>query len=168
MNDNITVKPSILTREYNAPRQLVFEAWTQSNHLKNWMFPFEGFTCEYISADIKSGGSSLHKMITPDGFEMWLLTKYEEVIPPGNLIFRQYMSNEKSEILSNPQMPDWPKEMRATITFEEEGDKTKIVLIWEPIDPTKKEADIFATSLIEHGNGWEGGLDQLTKYLAAL
>ncbi len=168
MNDNIIVEPSILRREYNSPRQLVFEVWTQSDHLTNWMFPFEGCTCEYISADIKSGGSSLHKMTTPDGFEMWLLSKYEEVNPHEKLIFRQYMSNEEGEILSNPQMPNWPKEMRATITFKAAGDKTDMELIWEPIDPTPKEAKTFAESLIEHGNGWEGGLEQLASYFGTL
>ena len=80
--NKITVEPSILTREFNAPRHLVFDAWTQVEHLKNWMFPQKGFTCEYVVADIKPGGSSLHKMIAPNGREMWLLTKYEELNPP--------------------------------------------------------------------------------------
>lgn len=48
----LSVEPSIITREFNAPRQLVFDAWTKPEHLKNWMFPQKGFTCEYISANI--------------------------------------------------------------------------------------------------------------------
>lgn len=168
-NDNvITVEPTILTREYDAPRELVFEAWTQTDHLKNWMAPFEGFTCEYATADIKPGGSSLHKMIAPNGHEMWLLTKYEEITPPESLVFRQYNSNEAGDILPNPQMPNWPKEMRTTIQLEDAGGKTKLQLIWQPIGPTEEEADAFESTRSEHDKGWGGGLEMLNKYLGTL
>jgi uncharacterized protein YndB with AHSA1/START domain len=166
--NNITVEPTILTREYDAPRQLVFDAWTKAEHLKNWQFPFPGFKCEFAHDDIKAGGSSLHKMTTPNGFEMWLLTNYEEITPPERLVFRQYNSNEAGEILPNPQMPNWPKELRTTIVLEEENGKTKLQLIWQPIDPTEEEAETFEASRSEHGKGWDGGLNQLVAYLASL
>jgi len=54
--NKITVEPTILTREYEAPMQLVFEAWTQAEHLQNWQFPFKGFKFEFASADIRPGG----------------------------------------------------------------------------------------------------------------
>lgn len=168
-NDNkIAIQPTILTREYNAPRQLVFDAWTQPEHLKNWQFPFKGFKCEFASADIRPGGSSLHKMTTPNGFEMWLLTKYEEITPPESLVFRQYNSNEAGDILPNPQMPNWPRELRTTIKLDEVGGKTKLQLIWQPINPTEEEAEAFESSRSEHGKGWGGGLEQLDAYLGTL
>ena len=168
-NDSeVSVEPTILTREYNAPRQLVFEAWTQVEHLKNWMAPFEGFKCEYVSADIKAGGSSLHKMTAPNGFEMYLLTKFEEITPPESLVFRQYNSNEAGDIVPNPQMPNWPKEMRTTINLEEVGSKTKLELIWQPIDPTEEEAEAFESSRSEHSKGWGGGMEMLNTYLGTL
>jgi uncharacterized protein YndB with AHSA1/START domain len=77
----IAVEPTVLTREYDAPKQLVFDTWTQPDHLKHWQFPFTGFKCEFARADITPGGSSLHKMTAPNGFEMWLLTKYESITP---------------------------------------------------------------------------------------
>ena len=164
----IMVEPMILTREFNAPRQLVFDAWTQPEHLKNWQFPQKGFICEYVTADIKPGGASLHKMITPNGHEMWLLTKYEEINPPESLVFRQYDSNEAGDILPNTHMPNWPKEMRATVKLEEVDGKTKMQFIWEPIDPSKEEAEAFAAARSQLGNGWGGGFDQLTTYLGTL
>ncbi|WP_284681757.1 SRPBCC family protein [Adonisia turfae] len=60
---------------------MVFEAWTQPKHLRNWMFSKKAFTCEYVSADITPRGAFLHKMTAPNGHEMWLLTKYEAVNP---------------------------------------------------------------------------------------
>ncbi|MCF6193475.1 MAG: SRPBCC domain-containing protein [Kangiellaceae bacterium] len=164
-SNEIKVEPTILTREYNAPRQLVFEAWTKAEHLCQWQFPFKGFKCEFADDNIVAGGETLHKMIAPNGFEMWLLTKYEEITPPHRLIFRQYTSNESGDILPNPQMPVWPKEMRTTINLEEVGNVTKLELIWQPIDPTEEEAKIFDASRSEHEKGWGGGLEQLGEYL---
>ena len=167
-NNDINFEPSIITRELNAPKQLVFDAWTQVDHLKNWQFPMKGARCEYTHADISPGGSSLHKMMMPNGFEMWLLTKYEVVDSPDKLVFRQYMSNEAGEIVQNPQMPTWPKEMRLTINFEEVAGKTKLELIWEPVDPTKEEAETFKQAGQQSTQGWSMGLDQLEDYLSRL
>ncbi len=164
----ISVGPSIITRDYNAPRELVFEAWTKVEHLVNWMFPQQGFVCEYLHADIVSGGSSLHKMIAPNGHEMWLLTRYELVNGPEELVFRQYMSNEAGDILPNPQMPDWPKEMRTTVKLSDVDGKTQLQLIWQPVNPTAAEAATFDASRPQHENGWGSGLDQLTRYLGSL
>jgi uncharacterized protein YndB with AHSA1/START domain len=52
MNQN-TVTPSKIVKEFNAPRQLVFDAWTDVKHLNNWMFPMQGCNCEFVKADIK-------------------------------------------------------------------------------------------------------------------
>lgn len=169
MSDNeIKVEPTILTREYNAPRQLVFDAWTQVEHLSNWQFPFKGFKCEFAVTDIKPGGATLHKMTAPNGFEMWLLTKYEAITPPESIVFRQYNSNEAGDILPNPQNPNWPKELRTTILLEEADGKTRLQLIWQPINPTKEEAEAFESSRSEHGKGWGAGLEMLDSYLGTL
>ncbi len=169
MSDNVyLVEPTTLTREYNAPMQLVFDAWTQPEHLKHWMFPFKGFTCEYHVADIRSRGSSLHKMTAPNGFEMWLLTKYEEVSSPDHLVFRQYVSNANGDILPNPQMPNWPSEMRTIIKLEDVSGRTRLQLIWQPVDPTREEIEAFDSSRPDHDKGWGGGLEQLEVYLDSL
>lgn len=159
------VAPSILTRVYNAPKQLVYDAWTKVEHLQKWMFPQKGFTCDYVTADIRPGGSSLHKMTTPTGHQMWLLTKYDDMTPPDTIVFRQYMSNEAGEILPHPQMPNWPKDMRVTINLEEAEGKTSLELVWEPVEPTVDEIEAFESTREQHGNGWGAGLEQLTNYL---
>lgn len=164
----IVVEPTILEREYNAPRELVFEVWTKPEHLQNWQFPYKGFICEFSHADIKPGGSSLHKMKAPNGFEMWLLTKYEEIKRPESIVFRQYNSNENGDILPNPQNENWPRELRTTILLEDKGDKTKLQLIWQPISPTKEEAEAFESTRAEHGKGWGAGLEQLESYLSSM
>lgn len=160
------IEPSIIKREFNAPKQLVFDAWTKAEHLSNWMFPMSGCTCEFVFANITDGGTSLHKVTMPNGHEMWLLTKYEEVNAPNKLVFLQYMSNENGDMLPNPQMPNWPKDMVATLLFEEiEEQKTKLIFLWEPRDPTPEEIEVFEASRADHHKGWGAGMDQLEQYL---
>lgn len=160
------VEPSVITKEFNAPRNLVFDAWTRVEHLNNWMFPMPGCTCEFVKADIKDGGTSLHKITMPNGHQMWLFTKYEQVSPPDKLVFLQYMSNEEGDILPNPQMPNWPKDMLATLYFEEVSDSTtKITFLWEPRNPTAEELEVFEATRADHPKGWGAGMEQLRNYL---
>ena len=164
----ISVEPSKIIREFNAPRQLVFDAWTQVKHLNNWMFPMDGCTCEFVSANIENDGSSLHKVTMPNGHEMWLFTKYEQVISPEKLVFLQYMSNSDGEIIPNAHIPNWPKDMLATLEFEELSDtKTKLIFYWEPRNPTPEEAEVFENTRSDHDKGWGAGLQQLEFYLSS-
>ena len=164
-----TVVPSEIVREFSAPRQLVFEAWTQVKHLNNWMFPMSGCTCEYVSANIADGGESLHKLTMPNGNQMWLLTKYEEVKSPERLVFLQYFSNENGDQLAMPHMPDWPKHMLATLHFEEiAGNRTKLTFLWEPKNATKEEIATFESTRSDHGKGWGAGMEQLERYIETI
>lgn len=163
----INVDPSILSRDFDAPIQLVYEVWTQGNHLCKWQAPNADIICEYKSADIRAGGSALHKMVMPNGNEMWLLTKYQELIPYTTIVFTQYQSNESGEIMP-PSMPNWPKEIRATIKLSEENGVTNMQFIWQPINPTKEEAEAWEASRSQHGKGWGGSFELLAEYLANL
>ncbi len=163
----IIVEPSILTRDFDAPMQLVYEAWTQENHLCKWQVPNADVICEYQFADIRAGGSALHKMVMPNGKEMWLLTKYQELCPYDTIIFFQYLSNEHGEIIS-PPMSNWPKEIRATIRLSEENGVTHMQFFWQPINPTKEEAEAWEASRSQHGKGWGGSFELLAGYLANL
>ncbi|MCG8338387.1 MAG: SRPBCC domain-containing protein [Proteobacteria bacterium] len=165
---DIQFKPCVITRDFDAPRQLVFDAWTHVEHLVNWNFPMKGVTCEYTKTDIRPRGSSLHKMIFPNGHEMWLLTIFEEINEPESLVFRQYMSNETGDILPNKMMPDWPKEMQASVFLEETDGKTRMTFTWKPVDPTRAEADCFEKNGEQGGKGWASAMEILAEYLATL
>ena len=161
----IQVEPSILTRDFNAPMQLVYEAWTQENHLCKWQVPNAQVICEYRHADIQEGGSALHKMVMPNGHEMWLLTKYKELSPFHTIVFVQYESNESGEIMP-PSMPNWPKEVQATIKLSETEEGTHMEFIWQPLNPTPEEAEAWEASRPQHGKGWGGSFELLAGYLS--
>lgn len=168
MNE-IKIEPSVITRQFAAPRQLVFDAWTQVKHLNKWMFPMQGCTCDFVSADINNNGSSLHKVTMPNGHEMWLYTKYLEVASPEKLVFIQYMSNENGDIVPMEHIPNWPKDMLATLLFEEAAaDKTKLTFLWEPRNPTQEEAKAFEATRSDHDKGWGAGMAQLDIYLSSM
>lgn len=160
-----TAEPAILTRDFDAPMQLVYEAWTQAKHLCQWQTPNVQVICEYQSEDIRSGGSALHKMIIPNGNEMWLLTKYYELTPYSNIVFRQYRSNENGDIVA-PPMPNWPKEIEASIKLSENNGKTHMEFAWQPIDPTSEEAEVWAAAHAQGLGGWAGSFELLANYLA--
>lgn len=163
----INVEPSIIIRNFNAPMQLVYEAWTQEEHLCKWQVPNADTICEFKAADIRAGGSALHKMVMPNGMEMWLLTKYQELDPYSTIVFTQYQSNEKGEVMP-PPMPNWPKEISATIQLSEENGVTNMRFIWQPVNPTKEEAEAWEASRPQHGKGWGGSFELLAGYLAKL
>ncbi|MBX2883485.1 MAG: SRPBCC domain-containing protein [Granulosicoccus sp.] len=166
---NEAVKPSVLVREFKAPRQLVFAAWTQVKHLNNWMFPMPGCKCEYVSANIVTGGKSLHKITMPDGNQMWLLTRYEEVVSPERLVFLQYFSNEQGDELSMPHIENWPKHMLATLSFEEiEENRTRLTFLWEPRNATEDEISVFESTRSDHDKGWGAGMEQLHNYIESI
>lgn len=163
------IEPSVIVREFKAPRQLVFDAWTKVEHLDNWMFPMPGATCKFVAADIRTGGSSLHKIAMPNGFEMWLFTRYEEVTSPDKLVFLQYFSNENGDILPSPHIPNWPKDMLATLAFEAlDANNTRLTFSWEPRDPSAEELAVFESTRADHPKGWGAGMDQLDAYLSSM
>lgn len=160
----ISVEPAVMSRDFNAPMHLVYEAWTQAEHLCKWQTPNADVLCEYQSADIKSGGSSLHKMTMPNGHEMWLLTKYHKLDPYTTIVFRQYRSNEKGEILP-PHMPNWPKEIEAIIELSESDGLTHMKFIWQPVNPTQEEAEAWTASHAQGAGGWARSFELLAAYL---
>ncbi|MEO6907545.1 MAG: SRPBCC domain-containing protein, partial [Abditibacteriaceae bacterium] len=98
-------------RILNAPRELVFEVWTQPQHVAKWWGP-NGFTNTILKMDVRSGGVWEAIMHGPDGTDYKGTTIYDEVTPPERLVYTH---------TSGP----W---FKATITFEEYGDQTRLTM----------------------------------------
>ena len=75
-----------LTRMFDAPRQLVWDAWTRPEHLERWQGAPEGMTVTLLEKDLRPGGRFKLCMRAPDGAEYWLQGEYLEVVPPERLI----------------------------------------------------------------------------------
>lgn len=103
----------IMSRLLNAPRELVWEVFTDPKHLANWWGPF-GFTITTHNMEVKVGSQWRLTMHGPDGRDYPNKIIYEEVVKPERLVFR-HSGDEDSEGVNHI----------STITFKEEGNKTR-------------------------------------------
>ena len=156
----------VIARTFNAPRDLVFQMWTDPKHLKNWLPP-NGMSAQYVKADIRPGGVAHYYMETPGG-KMWGKVLYREISKPTRLVYVQCFSDEKEGISTHPMMPTWPREMLTTVAFKELGDKTEITLTWVAINASEVELSAFEKSKSGMNQGWSGSFDQLDRYISTL
>ncbi len=112
--NEVTGNEIIMTRLLNAPRELVWDVFTNPKHLANWWGPF-GFTITTHSMELKVGSQWLLTMHGPDGTDYPNNIVYEEIVKPGRIIFRHVNDDYKIPVLH-----------RTTITFTEEGTKTRL------------------------------------------
>ena len=76
----------IIERTFNAPRELVFNAWTDASQLAQWWGPKE-MQMGNISLDLRPGGSFHYSMKAENGFEMWGRFAYREIVAPERIVF---------------------------------------------------------------------------------
>jgi len=108
----------VLTRIFAAPRSLVFAAWTQPRHIKQWSAP-AGFTIPVSRGDLRVGGKWRACMLTPQGEKLWLGGVYREIIQDRKLVFTQVWEGENNETLVTVRFADHPRGTK--ISFVQSG-----------------------------------------------
>ena len=81
-----------VTRVFNAPRQLLFDVWTQPEHLVRW-WGHRGYTLPVCEVDLREGGRYRFCMRTADGTEYWVAGEYTVLDPPSRLVFTNALTN---------------------------------------------------------------------------
>jgi uncharacterized protein YndB with AHSA1/START domain len=155
----------VITRVFDAPRDLVWKAFTEPQRLKEWWGP-KGVTVIESKMDLRPGGSYHYAMRTPDGSTMWGKFVYREITPPSRLVFVNSFSDEAGGVTRHPMAPTWPLEMLSTFLFEEESGKTRFTVRWSPLNATEEERATFAAGHPSMQQGWGGTLDKLAAFLA--
>ena len=158
-------KEFVISRTFNAPRDLMWKVWTEPERLAKWFGP-KGVTIFHSKNDLRSGGIYHYGMRTPDGKDMWGKWVYREVVKPERLVFVNSFSDPKGGVTRHPLSKDWPLEMLTKITFAESGGKTTVAVHWSPINATEAERKTFNTSFDSMKQGWTGTFDKLEPYLA--
>jgi uncharacterized protein YndB with AHSA1/START domain len=154
-----------ISRVFKAMRARVWDAWTKPEQLACWLAP-KGTTSEVKHFELKPGGYLHSKLTDADGNVSWGKNVYREIEPQDRLVWEQGFSNEAGEIVQAPFPMPWPRLMRTTVLFEDEGPHTRVTLIWEPINPTREELASFAQMLPSMTGGWTGTFDQLDAFLS--
>jgi uncharacterized protein YndB with AHSA1/START domain len=138
-----------LTRLLKAPRELVFKAWIETEHLKAWWGP-KGFTNPVCEIDARPGGSILIHMQGPDGNVYPMGGVFKEIVEPERLVFTSIALDDKGIGMF---------ENTNTVTFEAEGGNT-ILTVHTTVDKVK-DWDVVAPMLAGMNQGWNESLDRL-------
>lgn len=160
-----TEKGLVISRTFDAPRELVWKAWTEPEMIMKWWGP-EGFTAPSAKVDLQVGGKAIFAMQGPAGSEwdrvMYSAGVYKEIIPFEKIVTTDYFSDADGNMIepsAEGQDPNFPKEMTITILFEEvDGGKTKLSVIY-PKPETKEQMDAMMKSGMEEG--WNSSLNKL-------
>ncbi len=155
-----------ISRTFDAPRDLVWKAFTEPERLMHWWGP-AGFTMLSAKVELTPDGVFHYGMKSPDGIVMWGKWTYWEIVPPEKLVTIVSFSDESGGITIHPWNPDWPREMISTMTLVEEGGRTTITITAIPYNGSETEIATFNASHDSMEQGFSGTLGQLTTYLAS-
>lgn len=131
----------VLTRVFDAPRELVWKAWTDPQHIVKWWGP-NGFSDTIETMDVRPGGMWKHVMRGPDGTDYANNSRYLEVVKPERLVY-SLDGGKKDAPATNAEV---------TVTFEEEGSKTKLTLRMLFPSVEARDTVVKTYSAIEGGN----------------
>jgi uncharacterized protein YndB with AHSA1/START domain len=166
MGDTMTSTDFVISRVFDAPRELVWECFTKPERMTEWWGP-KGVEVVRSEMDLRVGGTYLYGMKNPDGSVMWGRQIYREITPPERLVFINSFSDEHGGLSRHPMAPTWPIEMYSVYTLEETPDgKTKFTVTWRPHNATAEEQATFDAGHESMRGGWGGTLDKLEPYLA--
>jgi uncharacterized protein YndB with AHSA1/START domain len=155
----------VISRIFDAPRELVWRAFTEPERMKEWWGP-KGSTIVASKMDLHVGGIYHGAMRGPDGRVMWAKFVYREIVEPERLVWAQSFSDEAGGLTRHPLSPTWPLELMTIVTFEEApGGKTKLTLRWSPLDAREDERKTFDAAHDSMRGGWGGSFDQLAAFL---
>ena len=157
--NNSDAKPAersvVITRIFDAPRELVFKAWTDPKHVAQWWGP-KGFTNPVCEMDVRPGGALRIVMRGPDGAEYPMTGIYREIAPPERLVFTNIAVDGEGKTLL---------EGLTTVTFAEyAGGKTRLSV------ETRAVARVDYASRMLEGmeTGWTQTIDRLGEHVTRM
>ena len=155
----------VITRTFDAPRELVFKAFAEAERLARWWGP-KGCTIQVSALDFRPGGVFHYRMALPDGHDMWGRFAYREIVPPERIVWINSFSDPAGNLARAPFGDTIPLEILNTVTLEAQNGKTVLSLHSSPINATPEEVATFEGMLDSMQQGWGGTWDQLETYLA--
>jgi uncharacterized protein YndB with AHSA1/START domain len=138
-----------MRRVIDAPREVVFEAWTDPKHMAQWWGP-NGFTNPICEMDVRPGGAIRIVMRAPDGVDCPMTGVFREIVAPGRLVFTGAAEDNQG----NPLL-EWV----STVIFDERGGKTNLT-----VQESAAAMTAVGAKMLE---GMEPGLTQTLDRLVA-
>ncbi len=148
------LKPLVISRDFGAPRALVFKAWSSAEHMKRWFSP-EGCSVPEAEVDFRPGGACVVCMRMPDGQDHWMRGVYDEIAPPDRLAFTSEVAFADGRKFS----------ARTLVTFEDDGKHgTRMTVRQDYQFPD--DSLLFAAEGAPEG--WRTTLDKLEREVALI
>ena len=151
----------VLTRVFDAPRDLVFKVWTDPKHIVNWWGP-GGFTAPFATVDLRVGGALHYCMRGPDGKDYWTKGFFHEIVVPEKIVCTMFFSDKDGNFCyptDYEMAADFPPEMLDTVTFDAlSGNRTKLTI--------RRSTPLAISKRYMEDQGWNSSLDKLAAELA--
>jgi uncharacterized protein YndB with AHSA1/START domain len=141
----------VITRDVDAPRKRVFEAWTSPKHLPQWMLGPSGWTMPVCEIDLRAGGAWHFVWRRSEGTQMEMRGVYREVKPPERLVSTESWGG------------DWPETLNTLVLSEEKGKTTIRLTILYPSKDARDRA--LGTGMKE---GASQSYDRLAEHLQTM
>jgi uncharacterized protein YndB with AHSA1/START domain len=123
-----TDREIVVRRRFDAPREMVFDAWTQPDRLMRWWAP-AGCTTPACTVDLRPGGAFHFCMRTPDGLEIWGLGTYREIVAPERIVYTDTFADAEGRPVPHYGMSDGhPAETAVEVTFDDDNGGTLVTL----------------------------------------
>jgi uncharacterized protein YndB with AHSA1/START domain len=153
----------VITRVFDAPRALVWEAWTNPKYVMQWWGP-NGFTAPVCKMDFRVGGKFLCCMRAPDGQEFWNGGEYHEIVLHEKIVYSMYFSDSKGNKVEPEHYGIEHEAIEGEhdeVIFEDLGNgKTKLTLLGnETMESAKNSGQL---------EGWNQLLDKVAAVVAGL
>lgn len=156
--------PLVLTRTLDAPRALVWQAFTELDHLRHWWGP-KGFALTNCTLDFRPGGMFHYCMRSPNGQEMWGRFSYREIDAPDRIVFTSSFSDPTGAVTRAPFSAQFPLEVLNVWTFSESDGRTTIRMTGAPHEASAEEQAFFHDMHESMNQGFNGTFNQFAAYL---
>ena len=155
----------VLDREFDAPRDLVWRAWTDPEILHQWYGP--GVETVIHRYDLEPGGAWLNEMKFGEKSD-YSRMDFQEVVVEEKIVWLHSSTDADWNVINNPMMPGWPRVLLTTVTFTESGEKTNVQLRQVPVDASDEELACFEQMKSGMDGGWGKGYAMIDEILASL
>ena len=157
------IERMVVTRVFDAPRELVWKAWTDPKYVMQWWGP-KGFTAPVCRMDFRVGGKFHCCMRTPDGQEFWNGGEYFEIVVPEKIVYSMYFADAEGNKVEPAQYGIEHEAMddaHDVVTFEDLGNgQTRVTLIGnESMESARNSGQL---------EGWNEILDKVAAVVAGL
>jgi uncharacterized protein YndB with AHSA1/START domain len=158
----------VVERVFEAPRKLVWQAWTEPERLAQWWGP-KGAAIRVAKHELRPGGIFHYAMQLQPGRDIWGRFIYREIAAPDRLVFVSSFSDADGGITRPPFRQlgdDWPLEILNTLALVEQGGQTTLTLRGCPINATEEGRKAYASMIGSMQQIYAGTFDKLAEHLA--